>query len=50
MPDGFNREEVYNLYDNQFTTGPAGTDLGERKQYLKKRERSATTRCCTTSP
>jgi iron complex outermembrane receptor protein len=36
---GFNREEHYNLYDNQFTTGAAGSDLGERKQYLKKRER-----------
>jgi iron complex outermembrane receptor protein len=35
---GFNREEVYNLYDNQFTSGAAGTDLGERKQYLKRRE------------
>jgi iron complex outermembrane receptor protein len=33
--NGFNREEFYNLYDNQFTTGAAGTDLGERKQYLK---------------
>jgi len=36
---GFNREEHYNFYDNQFTTGAAGTDLGERTQYLKKRER-----------
>jgi iron complex outermembrane receptor protein len=35
---GFNREEVYNLYDNQFTTS-GGTDLGERKQYLKMQER-----------
>jgi iron complex outermembrane receptor protein len=35
---GFNREEHYNLYDNQFTSGTAGTDLGERTQYLKKRE------------
>jgi iron complex outermembrane receptor protein len=35
---GFNREEVYNLYDNQFTTS-GGTDLGERKQYLKLREK-----------
>ena len=33
--DGFNREEIYNLYDNQFTSGPAGTDLGERRVYLK---------------
>jgi iron complex outermembrane receptor protein len=35
---GFNREDRYNLYDNQFTSGPAGTDLGERTQYLKRRE------------
>jgi iron complex outermembrane receptor protein len=35
---GFNREELYNLYDNQFTTS-GGTDLGERTQYLKRRER-----------
>ena len=37
--NGFNREEFYNLYDNQFTSGPAGTDLGERTQYLKMREK-----------
>ena len=36
--NGFNREEFYNLYDNQFTTG-GGADLGERTQYLKLRER-----------
>jgi iron complex outermembrane receptor protein len=35
---GFNREEVYNLYDNQFTTG-GGADLGERTQYLKLPEK-----------
>jgi iron complex outermembrane receptor protein len=35
---GFNREDHYILYDNQFTTGAAGTDLGERTQYLKTRE------------
>jgi iron complex outermembrane receptor protein len=35
---GFNREEFYNLYDNQFTTS-GGTDLGERTQYLKLREK-----------
>jgi iron complex outermembrane receptor protein len=35
---GFNREDHYILYDNQFTTGAAGADLGERKQYLKRRE------------
>jgi iron complex outermembrane receptor protein len=37
--NGFNREEFYNLYDNQFTTGAAGTDLGERTIYLKSPER-----------
>ena len=37
--NGFNREEVYNLYDNQFTTGAAGTDLGERTVYLKLPEK-----------
>src|SRR4051794_7757656 len=33
--DGFNREDHYILFDNQFTSGAAGTDLGKRKQYLK---------------
>ena len=37
--NGFNREEFYNLYDNQFTTGAAGTDLGRRTIYLKTPER-----------
>ena len=37
--NGFNREEFYNLFDNQFTTGAAGQDLGERKQYLLFGER-----------
>ncbi|MGI8611931.1 MAG: TonB-dependent receptor, partial [Sphingomicrobium sp.] len=37
--DGFNREEHYNFYDNQFTTGAGGEDLGKRKQYLKLREK-----------
>ncbi len=37
--NGFNREEHYNFYDNQFTTGAAGSDLGKRKQYLKLREK-----------
>src|SRR3954469_263127 len=36
--NGFNREEFYNLYDNEFTTS-GGDDLGERTQYLKLRER-----------
>jgi iron complex outermembrane recepter protein len=35
---GFNREEKYNLYDNQFTSGAGGTDLGRRKIYLKRPE------------
>jgi iron complex outermembrane receptor protein len=34
--NGFNREEKYNLYDNQFVTQD---DLGERKQYLKLQEK-----------
>ena len=33
--NGFNREEFYNLYDNQFTSGPAGSDLGRRTIYRK---------------
>ena len=37
--NGFNREEFYNLYDNQFTTGEAGSDLGKRKIYLKSPEK-----------
>ena len=37
--NGFNREEFYNLYDNQFTTGAGGTDLGERTIYLKVPEK-----------
>jgi len=35
--DGFNREEFYNLFDNQFTT-TGGNLIGPRKQYLKLRE------------
>ncbi|HEY6662684.1 MAG TPA: TonB-dependent receptor [Sphingomicrobium sp.] len=37
--NGFNREDHYILYDNQFTTGAAGADLGRRTQYLKLREK-----------
>ena len=37
--DGFNRQEEYNFYDNQFTTGAGGEDLGKRKQYLLLREK-----------
>jgi iron complex outermembrane receptor protein len=36
--NGFNREEFYNLYDNQFTTS-GGTDLGRRTIYRKLQER-----------
>lgn len=32
--DGFNREDHYILFDNQFTS-LGGTDLGKRKQYLR---------------
>ncbi|HEX8938062.1 MAG TPA: TonB-dependent receptor, partial [Sphingomicrobium sp.] len=32
--NGFNREEVYNLYDNQFTT-ENDLGIGKRRQYLK---------------
>ena len=35
--DGFNREEFYNFYDNQFTSS-GGTDLGRRTVYLKRPE------------
>ena len=35
---GFNREEHYNLYDNQFTA-TGGELIGKRKQYLKMREK-----------
>jgi outer membrane receptor protein involved in Fe transport len=34
---GFNREEHYNLYANQFTS--SAVDLGSRTQYLKLREK-----------
>jgi len=36
--NGFNREEFYNLYDNQFTT-TGGDLIGKRTQYLKMREK-----------
>ena len=35
---GFNREDHYILFDNQFTS-LGGTDLGKRKQYLNFREK-----------
>ena len=37
--NGFNRQEVYNLYANPFTTTPAGAStFDEREQYLLLRE------------
>lgn len=33
--DGFNREEVYNLFANPFTTTRPPVQLGEREQYLR---------------
>ena len=36
--DGFNREEFYNMYENQFTSPPAPDGPGKRTQYLKLRE------------
>ena len=35
--DGFNREEVFNLYSNEFTTPPR--DFDEREQFLLLREK-----------
>src|SRR5262249_58999175 len=37
--NGINREEHYNLYDNQFTTGAAESHLGRRTEYLQMREK-----------
>jgi len=37
--DGFNREEDYNFYYNQFITPPHPGGPGERTQYLKLREK-----------
>jgi outer membrane receptor protein involved in Fe transport len=36
--DGFNRQEVYNLYANPYTTTRPAIQLGEREQYLLLRE------------
>ncbi len=36
--DGFNRQEVYNLYANPFTTTRPAVTFGEREQFLKLRE------------
>jgi iron complex outermembrane receptor protein len=38
---GFNRQEVYNLYANPFTTTRPAIQLGEREQYLRLREKFA---------
>jgi outer membrane receptor protein involved in Fe transport len=37
--DGFNREEFYNLYENQFTSPSNPGGPGKRTQYLKLREK-----------
>lgn len=36
--DGFNRQEIFNLYANPFTTTRPAIQLGEREQYLLLRE------------
>ncbi|MBX7494472.1 TonB-dependent receptor [Qipengyuania sp. 6B39] len=36
--DGFNRQEIYNLYANPYTTGRPPVTFGEREQFLKLRE------------
>jgi iron complex outermembrane receptor protein len=36
---GFNRQEVYNLYANPFTTTRPAIQLGEREQFLRLREK-----------
>jgi iron complex outermembrane receptor protein len=37
--DGFNRQEVYNLFANPYTTTWPAVQLGERQQYLRLQER-----------
>jgi iron complex outermembrane receptor protein len=37
--DGFNRQEVYNLYANRFTTEVAPVIFADRQQYLLQREK-----------
>jgi len=37
--DGFNRQEVYNLFANPYTTTRPAVQLGERQQFLRLRER-----------
>ena len=36
--NGFNRQEVYNIYANPFTTTRPAVQLGEREQYLRLQE------------
>jgi iron complex outermembrane recepter protein len=36
--DGFNRQEIYNLYANPYTTTRPPVTLGERQQFLQLRE------------
>ncbi|MBX7501113.1 TonB-dependent receptor [Qipengyuania sp. YG27] len=36
--NGFNRQEIYNLYANPYTTTRPPVEMGEREQYLKLRE------------
>ena len=36
--DGFNRQEIYNLFANPFTTTRPAVQLGEREQYLRLQE------------
>jgi iron complex outermembrane receptor protein len=37
--DGFNREEVFNLYANRFTTTVPPVTMGDHQQYLLQREK-----------
>jgi iron complex outermembrane recepter protein len=39
VSNGFNRQEEYNLYGNQFTTTRPQINFGEREQYLLLREK-----------
>src|SRR3546814_1530238 len=44
--DGFNRQEVYNLYANQFTTTRPQVTFEERQQYLQIGRASCRERVC----
>ncbi len=39
VADGFNRQEIFNLYANPFTTTRPAVTFDERQQYLKLREK-----------